>query len=151
MPSVFDKLQRKDADPILVLDAPDSFAAELSLLDGVTVVRDATDVDAVDFVLAFVTSRNAIAEAATVVSTTTSGDATVWCAYPKATSKNYSCDFNRDSGWEPFGAAGFEPVRQVAIDADWSALRFRRVEFIKSLNRRASMALSDEGRARGKK
>ncbi len=26
---------------------------------------------------------------------------------------------------------GFDTVRQVAIDEDWSALRFRRVEFIK--------------------
>ena len=25
----------------------------------------------------------------------------------------------------------FEPVHQVAVDEDWSALRFRRVEFIK--------------------
>jgi hypothetical protein len=29
-------------------------------------------------------------------------------------------------------AAGFDTVRQVAIDEDWSALRFRRVEYIKS-------------------
>lgn len=28
-------------------------------------------------------------------------------------------------------AAGFRPIRQVAIDEDWSALRFRRVEFVK--------------------
>jgi hypothetical protein len=26
---------------------------------------------------------------------------------------------------------GFDTVRQVAIDDDWSALRFRRVEYIK--------------------
>jgi len=29
-------------------------------------------------------------------------------------------------------ALGFETVRAVAIDEDWSALRFRRVEFIKA-------------------
>jgi hypothetical protein len=28
--------------------------------------------------------------------------------------------------------AGFDSVRQIAIDEDWSALRFRRVEYIKS-------------------
>ncbi|MDZ7812318.1 MAG: hypothetical protein U5L74_04040 [Ideonella sp.] len=33
------------------------------------------------------------------------------------------------------GAAGFEPVRQVVVDEDWSALRFRRAEFIKTLAR----------------
>jgi hypothetical protein len=30
---------------------------------------------------------------------------------------------------------GFEPVRQIAIDEDWSALRFRRTDFIKSMTR----------------
>ena len=33
------------------------------------------------------------------------------------------------------GEAGFEPVRMVAIDEDWSALRFRRAEFIKNMTR----------------
>src|SRR6476620_9127058 len=52
-------------------------------------------------------------------------------SYPKGTSKKYSCDFNRDDGWEVLRQAGFDGVRQVAIDDDWSALRFRRFEFIK--------------------
>jgi hypothetical protein len=52
--------------------------------------------------------------------------------YPKGTSKRYTCDFNRDSGWEVIRNAGFDSVRQIAIDEDWSALRFRRVEYIKS-------------------
>src|SRR6266481_751103 len=37
-------------------------------------------------------------------------------AYPKGTSKKYSCDFNRDDGWEVLRQAGFDSVRQVAID-----------------------------------
>jgi hypothetical protein len=63
------------------------------------------------------------------------GDAIVWFAYPKGTSKRYTCDFNRDTGWDVLGRLGFEPVRQVALDEDWSALRFRRAEFIQSLRR----------------
>jgi hypothetical protein len=46
------------------------------------------------------------------------------------------------------GAAGFEPVRQVAIDGDWSAVRFRRVEFIERLTRDPSRAMTREGRRR---
>jgi hypothetical protein len=38
------------------------------------------------------------------------------------------------------GAAGFEPVRMVAVDEDWSALRFRRVGFIKTLTRRSQVS-----------
>jgi hypothetical protein len=79
------------------------------------------------------------------------GDAVVWVAYPKGTSKRYRSDLNRDSGWASLGAAGFEPVRQVAIDEDWSALRFRRVEFIKSMTRSPKHALSAEGRAKAAK
>ena len=60
------------------------------------------------------------------------GDAIVWLAYPKGTSKRYQCEFNRDNGWAAIEAAGFESVRMVAIDDDWSALRFRRSEFVKS-------------------
>ena len=53
------------------------------------------------------------------------GDAVIWLCYPKMTSKNYKCDFNRDSGWISLGKYNLEPVRQVAIDDDFSALRFR--------------------------
>ena len=45
-------------------------------------------------------------------------------------------------------AAGFEPVRQVAVDEDWSALRFRRAEFIKTLARHPDGAESTLGQAR---
>jgi len=74
------------------------------------------------------------------------GDATLWFAYPKGTSRRYTCDFNRDTGWDAVGRIGFEPVRQVALDEDWSALRFRRAEFIKSLRRAPERALSARGR-----
>jgi hypothetical protein len=59
------------------------------------------------------------------------GDALLWFAYPKGTSKRYQCEFNRDTGWGVIRGAGFESVRMVAIDADWSAVRFRRLNFIK--------------------
>ena len=67
-------------------------------------------------------------------------------AYPKSTSKKYKCEFNRDSGWPVLGAAGFEPVRMVAIDEDWSALRFRRVEHIKKMARNPEGAISTVGK-----
>jgi hypothetical protein len=33
------------------------------------------------------------------------------------------------------GREGFEPVRMVAIDEDWSAKRYRRAGFIKNMTR----------------
>ena len=74
----------------------------------------------------------------------------MWYAYPKGTSKRYTCEFNRDNGWAVVGEQGFEPVRQVAIDEDWSALRFRKVSFIKTMTR--SFAMTEEGKKKvGKK
>ena len=45
----------------------------------------------------------------------------LWVAYPKAN----RADINRDSLWPIVGEYGLRPVAQVAVDAVWSALRFR--------------------------
>jgi len=68
----------------------------------------------------------------------------VWFAYPKGSSKKYTSQINRDNGWAVLGKAGFEPVRMVAIDEDWSAVRFRRVEFIKTMTRPAEARLTQK-------
>ena len=80
--------------------------------------------------LAFVVTKIELDNLAEMVVSNVSGDALLWFAYPKGTSTKYKCDFNRDSGWDVLRKSGFDTVRQVAIDEDWSALRFRRVEFI---------------------
>ncbi|MDN3689354.1 hypothetical protein [Cyclobacterium jeungdonense] len=75
----------------------------------------------------------------------------IWICYPKASSKQYKCDFNRDTGFGILGDYGLEAVRQVAIDEDWSALRFRKVEYIKNITRRESFALTKEAKRRTNK
>jgi hypothetical protein len=142
------KLNLKEQAAVLVLNAPPSFEPELTALEGVAVHRDGESVESVNFALAFAITQNEVDAFADVVAEKTVGDAVVWFAYPKGSSKKYKCEFNRDTGWGRLGAHGFEPVRQVAIDEDWSALRFRRVEYIKSLTRSKLDALSEEGKAR---
>lgn len=153
MSPLFQKLNAKGRARMLVLDAPESFEAELAGLEGVAVDRDAASAPAVSFAIAFVRTLAEVerAVAAIVARVEVEGDPIVWFAYPKGTSKRYTCEFNRDTGWDAVGAAGFEPVRMVAIDQDWSALRFRRVDRIRTLTRDASMALSAEGKARASK
>jgi hypothetical protein len=148
MPTVFEKLNLKNQAAIVVLNAPPSFEAELANLTNVAVVRDPDATEEIIFSLAFVTKQDELDAIAAEVAAKAKGDAIVWFAYPKASSKKYKCEFNRDSGWDVLGAAGFEPVRQVAIDEDWSALRFRRVEFIKSMKRDPSRAATSEGKKR---
>ena len=151
MPSVFDKLNLKDQTEIVVLNAPESFGPELAALRGVSVLRDAVAPKQITFALAFATKQKELDAISRTLAKKATGDAILWIAYPKGTSKKYKSEFNRDSGWHTLGAAGFEPVRQVAIDEDWSALRFRRAEYIKTMRRRESMALSNAGKARTKR
>ena len=152
MPSVFDKLNLKDQPDILVLNAPSSFEAELKGLKGVAVHRDPKSLTEVPFSLSFVTKQQEVDTLTRAIAAKAKGDAVVWFAYPKGSSKKYKCEFNRDTGWTALGKAGFEPVRMVAIDEDWSAIRFRRAEFIKTMKRDAKHAMSAAGKQKaGKK
>jgi hypothetical protein len=135
MSGLWAKLNLKDQREIVVLNAPDSFAAELGALGRIRVYRRISGVKELTFVLAFVVTKVKLDKVAATVISKASGDALLWFAYPKGTSTKYKCDFNRDSGWDTLRKSGFDTVRQVAVDEDWSALRFRRIEFI---NHRAS-------------
>ena len=148
MASTFDKLNLKDQKVIVVVNAPGSFEKELAGLHGVTVKRSADGAAPIDFSLAFVTKQDEVDSLAKSVVSKAKGDAVVWFAYPKGSSKKYKCEFNRDKGWAALGKQGFEPVRMVAIDEDWSALRFRRVEFIKTMTRGPEQRLTSAGKAR---
>ena len=148
MTPLFRKLNLKGQPEIVVLNAPESFEPELAALNQVTVLRDTGAASEITFALVFVTTLEAIASTVNTIAPKAQGDVTLWYAYPKSTSRKYKCAFNRDTGWEALGRAGFEPVRQVAVDEDWSALRFRRMAFIKTLSRSAEMALSEAGKAK---
>ncbi|HTB67870.1 MAG TPA: hypothetical protein VK727_16725 [Steroidobacteraceae bacterium] len=134
MNALFKKLNLGTHTDVVVLNAPASFEPELAALSGVTVKRAVSRPCA--FAMAFVITQGELDAASRKLGAACAGDAIVWMVYPKGTSKKYRCEFNRDSGWAALAAAGFEPVRMVAIDADWSALRFRRVEYIKTMTRK---------------
>jgi hypothetical protein len=148
MPSTFNKLNLKNHPTILVLNPPASFEPELAALHAVTVLRTLQPLDAIDFSLAFVTTQRQVDTLAKAIAKRAKGDAVVWFAYPKGTSKRYKSEINRDSGWQALGQAGFEPVRAIAIDEDWSAVRFRRVEFIKTMTRAKEHRMTAQGKAR---
>ena len=122
MSDLFRKLNLKGHASMLVLDAPASFDAALAGLDGVQVRRTVPATGPVVYAIAFATTLAGVERLARDVVPRLEGDAILWCAYPKGSSKRYTCDFNRDTGWASLRAAGFESVRQVAIDEDWSAL-----------------------------
>jgi hypothetical protein len=148
MSAIFQKLNLKDQTEIVVLNAPPSFEPELASLKGINVLRDLKAAKTISFALAFVTKQAELDKLAKAIAQRAPGDALVWFAYPKGTSKNYKCEFNRDTGWAALGELGFEGVRMVAIDEDWSAVRFRRAEFIKTMKRDEKRAMSAQGKAK---
>jgi predicted oxidoreductase (fatty acid repression mutant protein) len=132
MATLFEKLQLKDHKEILVLNAPESFESELSRLPVLHIHRSLEALKDIHFSLAFVTKQAEVDALTEKIAARANGDAAVWFAYPKGTSKKYKCDFNRDTGWDKLKEAGFDTVRSIAIDEDWTGLRFRRTEFIKA-------------------
>jgi hypothetical protein len=146
---LFKKLNLGSHTVIYVLNAPASFELELAALSGVRVQRSLSARPAhVSFAMAFIVTQAELDSASERMAKVCEGDAVLWLVYPKTTSKKYRCEFNRDSGWSALGAAGFEPVRVVAIDADWSALRFRRVTHIKRMTRDPGRAISGAGKGK---
>lgn len=149
MNPIFQKLNFKGQPAVHVLQAPESFRGALDEMREVVEVRSTlAKAKDVAFALAFVTRQAEVDRFADQIAKASLSDAVIWVAYPKGTSKRYTCDFNRDTGWSRMGEHGFEPVRQVAIDEDWSALRFRRVEHIRKMTRSFAMTAAGQERVK---
>ncbi|GAB3979409.1 hypothetical protein GCM10028806_44680 [Spirosoma terrae] len=147
MHPVLAKLNYKAQPEIAVINAPDEF---LAVVDTVrllaTIVTDPQQIQLGTFVIAFVKNQAELDTVSHALAQRTKGDSILWIAYPKGSSRKYTCDFNRDTGWAILGELGFEGVRMVAIDEDWSALRFRRVEYIKKMTRQSNRAMTESGK-----
>ncbi|MEN2281483.1 hypothetical protein AAGF08_05040 [Algoriphagus sp. SE2] len=92
-----------------------------------------------DFMVAFVQTEEDIKKCFFEMQTLAPEDQQIWIAYPKKTSKKYKTQINRDSGWSYLGEFDYEGVRQIAINEDWSALRFRKTKYIKVMTRKFSV------------
>jgi hypothetical protein len=101
--TTFEKLNLKDQKQILVLNAPESFEPELKTLRGIGVQRDLKSAGAIEFSLAFVTKQQEVDALGKAIAKKVAGDAVVWFAYPKGSSKRYKSEINRDSGWKVLG------------------------------------------------
>lgn len=80
--------------------------------------------DAPTFRIAFARNAAELEEAAAQVAANYTAGGHLWLCYPKKSGRIKS-DITRDVGWEPIHTLGLLGVRQVALDEDWSALRFR--------------------------
>ena len=144
---LFKKLNFKQHKEILILNHPTEFKPAVDAISAFTIVKtDLESIDAIEFVLTFIHKKEQINYYATLINKNLINDCHVWFAYPKKTSKKYKSDINRDIGWEELGELDFEGVRQVSIDDDWSAIRFRKVSFIKTMKRNSDFAMTEKGK-----
>jgi hypothetical protein len=128
---LFNKLNFKEHKEICIINAPAEFDQEIVVMKTEAKINESlNDCNQADFMLAFVKTKKEIETIAAALQKK-SGDPVIWFGYPKKTSKNYHVEINRDSGWDSLRKIGLDTVRAVSIDDDWSALRFRKEEFIK--------------------
>jgi hypothetical protein len=132
MNSIWEKLNLKDQQEILILNAPENFEPVIARLPVLTIHHHIESVPHIGFALAFVTRRAEVNALAPKLAARAPGDSILWFAYPKSTSKKGTSDLSPDTGWAALKKAGFDTVGSVAINEDWTGLRFRRKEFIKA-------------------
>ncbi|WP_206604250.1 hypothetical protein [Aquimarina sediminis] len=143
MTPLFKKLQLPPSlDEILILNEPKGFCKELDCLKDVMVKESLIQVSEVDFAIVFITEKKQIENRIETVYPKLVGDAILWFAFPKKKSKNYTSEISKDYGWGVLGDYNLKPVKQVSIDSDWTALRFRKVSFIKENTDKKSFSLS---------
>jgi hypothetical protein len=114
------KLQLRPGQAVRVLHAPEGL--DLDALAAAAPGEAAGEAPA-PATLVFVTTFAEAEERVAPVVEAALADDLAWVAYPKA--GKLGTDLNRDSLAAFMTARGVRPVRQVAIDDTWSALRFR--------------------------
>ncbi len=123
--SLAQKLQIKSGR-LIVLNAPKGYAEQLTkeLKDLTVTTRASGQAEAV---LLFVNSLAEVEKLAPKAINGVKPEGMLWIAYAKGTSK-VKTDVNRDRLWEAVQPIGWRPIRQIALDEVWSALRFKPVE-----------------------
>ena len=116
--SVASKLQIKPGQSVCVIGRPQDVTLDLG--QEPLLVHDPGESDAV---IVFAANSTDLEEVSAPLLAAARRDALTWVSYPKA--GQLGTDLNRDTLAARLQAQGVQPVRQVAIDDVWSALRVR--------------------------
>lgn len=122
--TVIDKLQAKGLETALVLNAPKEAAAAVKEIGSAMKLATAHGKGSYDLLLVFVRDSVEFAAALEKVRVIMIDAARLWFAYPKKGSKLRETDLSAEAGWTTLKTLGYSPLKQVSLDADWSALRF---------------------------
>ena len=145
------KLKRKEEKQLYLLYLPEILQELKTEFQKELPVCEALEKENADFVLVFFHTQEQIRETVPELMNRIHDDTLLWVSYPKKSSKNIKSDITRDKGWEILGEYDYEPVSQISISEDYSALRFRPLKDIRNFTRNAKMILSEEGKKRVEK
>lgn len=116
------KLQIQAGTRLWLISVPQAIAEEITAGAEVEPVREKEEYDGV---LAFFESSAEVHAMISRIMARMPPDGLLWVAYRKGPAAKAASGLSRDMGWSTLEEAGWRPVRQVAIDEEWSALRFR--------------------------
>jgi hypothetical protein len=137
MKNLVEKLNYKGQKRIAVLNAEKVFIRSISDdLKDVIIDEKIDPRYPYEFIIIFVKSEEEVELFTPMTLHNLIADGILWFCYPKKTSKLLKSDIDRDHGWKPLNDSGLRGIRLVAIDKDWSALRFRNKKYIKSTSGR---------------
>ena len=125
MATLAEKLQLKPGQGLAVYNPPDGYLEKLQANLPQTELQ-AGDAPGAALLLFAGTLAEALQGSAAVFGAA-QADRLVWIAYPKG-GGGIKTDLNRDRLWQALAPSGWRPVRQVALDETWSAMRFRPAE-----------------------
>lgn len=129
------KLNYKDDDTVLVINPPDNYKERIKGTGYLT----SPDANArYTFVQAFCYKKADIPKNFKLAIDHLEKGGKLWFCYAKKSSELYT-DISRDDGWDAADTHGFIAVRQVAINDDWSALRFKPEVEVKNITRGSAL------------
>ena len=137
MKTLFEKLNYKGQKRIALINAEENF--NLSAYEEIKDIQIDGKIDPrypYDFMIIFVRKVSEVRKITPVALHNLTADGILWFCYPKKTSKKHTSNIDRDHGWKTLNDLEFYGIRMVAIDDDWSALRFRNIKYIKATSDR---------------
>jgi hypothetical protein len=129
MNSIIKKLGIDKFEKLLILNSPDEFK---SIIKEIKSDVNTEIIDTYPYILCFEKDKEKLDMIIPALISALEKNGQFWVAYPKGTSKLYKSNLNRDIIRNLFQQYKFDGVAIVAIDDNWSAMRVRSEELIKS-------------------
>jgi hypothetical protein len=132
MEKLIEKLNLKDFQRICVLNP------EADVISSIQSVRPQIRIDQkidprylYNFFMIFVTSRTEVDDLSHRAIHNLYEDGILWFVYPRNI-KDIEPALSRDKGWDMLKSLGFKAVRQIIVNEEWIAIRFRNARFVRS-------------------